>query len=58
MDPKKESKQVAEAKVLPLQVWETLDGTQQHLVLQVIIKLCCQLAEKWEEKQNEPATYQ
>lgn len=36
-----------EGVVLTQTIWETLNATQQEMVLQTVVQICCQIAEKW-----------
>jgi TRAP-type C4-dicarboxylate transport system substrate-binding protein len=37
----------------PQQVWETLDPTQQKMVLQAVVCLCQQIIEMWKQEEND-----
>jgi hypothetical protein len=38
--------------VPPQQVWETLNPTQQQIVLQAVVSLCQQIIEMWKQEQS------
>lgn len=39
--------------VPPQQVWETLDPTQQQVVLQTVVCLCQQIIEMWKQEEDD-----
>lgn len=44
-----------EAASPPKAVWETLTVAQQQTVLQTMVRICCQIAERWaSEVRHEP----
>jgi len=47
----KEQIQTPVEKILPQQVWETLDAVQQQAVFQTIVNLCQQIILIWEKEQ-------
>lgn len=48
----KEQIQEPVEKILPQQVWKTLDVVQQQAVLQTIVNLCQQIILIWEKGQT------
>jgi hypothetical protein len=46
----KEQAESLRGPVPPQQVWETLNPTQQQVILQTVVSLCQQIIETWQQE--------